>query len=113
MEYNTFFLLCNNNVEEITDIKETIEINIISVNNISDDNSETIYMDGSTDISEKLFCRNDKLIAIKYPKIKDINNIVVAMYIFMIFILLLEIPIILSLYRELDLSYIKSQFANN
>ena len=49
----------------MTDIKEIIEINIISENNISDDNSATIYMDGSTDISEKLFCRIDKLIAIK------------------------------------------------
>lgn len=65
MEYNAFFLLCNNSVEAITDIKEMIEINIISENNISDDNSATIYMDGSTDIIEKLFCRIDKLIAIK------------------------------------------------
>ena len=65
MEYKTFFLLCKNNVEAITDIKEIIEINIISENNISDDNSATIYMDGSIDISEKLFCRIDKLIAIK------------------------------------------------
>ena len=61
-------------------------------------------MDGSTDISEKLFCRIDKLIAIIYPKTKDINNIVIAMYKFMIFTLLFEIPIILSLYKELDLS---------
>ena len=65
MEYNPFLLLCNNNVEVMTDIKEIIEINIISENNISDDKSATIYIDGSTDINEKLFCRMDKPIAIK------------------------------------------------
>ena len=65
MEYERFFLLYKSNVETITDINDTEEINIMSENNISDDNLDTIYIEGSTDISEKLFCRIDKIIAIK------------------------------------------------